>query len=388
MEKKHSEKSEKPWTIDRLSKSTELIEFPEFQREPTVWKLEKKQRLIDSIFRGFDISSIYLYKRDDGKYDCIDGQQRINAIWSYMGINKQDPDNEFFSKIENEVYNDERQFIDVDQKKFVNLNPKYKEQFNNYLLNIVFIIKIKDEDELNLQFIRLQLGAPLRAGEKLNAMKGDMRDLIFNKIKNEFMDMDYFNKTSIRKGRFGRQEVAAQILLNAFSKKETDEFHRSRYDDLQEFFKIKENFSAADKRVIEDVIQTLRIIESHFDKNLMYINNKALAVSVFLFVNEMRELKREKEIKDFVEFLIKFLKTKQWQVSKGLDMNKEYRDILNYQTSLTQAANEKTAIQNRHDFWRTYFTYYKKNRKQIIGDEEYKKIGDAEKEREKYKLLA
>lgn len=386
MEKKHSEKNEKPWTIDRLSKSTNVIEFPEFQREPTVWKLEKKQKLIDSIFRGFDISSIYLFKRDDGKYDCIDGQQRINAIWSYIGINKQDPDNEFFSKIDNEVYNDAKHFLDIDQKKYENLDPKYKNRFNNYDLNIVFITKIDEEDELNLQFIRLQLGAPLRAGEKLNAMKGDMRDLVFNKIKNEFIEMDYFKESSIRKGRFGRQEVASQILLNAFSKKEYNEFHRSRYDDLQEFFKTKENFSSADKRIIDEVVQTLKFIEKYFGKNLIYINNKALAVSVFLFVIEMRELKREKEIREFVEFLIKFLKTKQWQVSKGLDINKEYREILNFQTSLTQAANEKTAIQNRHDFWRNYFSYYKKNKGLIIGDEEYNKRGDADKEREGIEL--
>ncbi len=64
------------WTIEKLIKLSAIIEFPEFQREPTIWRLDKKQRLIDSIFRGFDISSIYLCKREDGKYDCIDGQQK------------------------------------------------------------------------------------------------------------------------------------------------------------------------------------------------------------------------------------------------------------------------------------------------------------------------
>ena len=386
MDKRNSTKMEKPWNIEKLSKSRDIIEFPEFQREPTVWNLEKKQRLIDSIFRGFDISSIYLYSRDSGKYDCIDGEQRINAIWSYMGINEGDPDNAFHSKIGNEVYDDESRYQEVNQTRFANLKPKWKQIFEDYELNIRFIPKRYDEFELNLQFIRLQFGAPLRAGEKLNAMQGDMRNLIFNKSNNELIESDYFNQTNIRKGRFGRQEIAAQIILNTFSKKETGEFHRSRFIDLQEFFKSKVNFSSSDKKNIEEVKRTLKIIEKYFKSNLSYINNKAIAVSVFLFVNELLELTKEKEVNEFVEFFIKFLKTKAWQVSKGIDMNHAYRDILNFQTNLTQAAGEKSAIQNRHDFWRDYFSYYKSKGGIIKGDEEYDKTGNADKERDKINL--
>lgn len=103
-------------------------------------------------------------------------------------------------------------------------------------------------------------------------------------------------------------------------------------------------------------------------------------------MNELRVLEKEKDTSDFVKFLIKFLLTKEWQVSKGLDMNQAYREILNFQTSLTQAAGEKTAIQNRHDFLRDYFLFYKKRRGLIKGDEVYNKKGDADKERKEIKL--
>ena len=65
-------------------------------------------------------------------------------------------------------------------------------------------------------------------------------------------------------------------------------------------------------------------------------------------------------------------------------MNQEYRELLNFQTSLTQAANEKTAIQNRHDVLRDYFNFYKKNKNMIKGDEVYDKKGNADRERENY----
>ena len=69
-------------------KNYKSIEFPEFQREPTVWDLNKKRKLIDSMFSNFDIASIYLHKSEDGNYECIDGRQRINAIISYLGLNE------------------------------------------------------------------------------------------------------------------------------------------------------------------------------------------------------------------------------------------------------------------------------------------------------------
>ncbi|MFA6979350.1 MAG: DUF262 domain-containing protein [Ignavibacteriaceae bacterium] len=385
MEKKYFMKDDKPWTIEKLAKSKELIEFPEFQRE-SVWRLDKKQKLIDSIFRGFDISSIYLFQRDDGQYDCIDGEQRINAIWSYLGTNDGDQDNEFHSKIVNEIYDDKRRFDTVDQKRFKNLNEKTQKKFLDHEVNIVFITKIDEDDELNLQFIRLQIGVPLNAGEKLNAMQGDMRNLIFNKEDNDFIDRDFFNKSGFRKGRFGRQEIAAQILLNIFSKKETNEFHKSRYVDLQEFFKKKVKLLSSDRKIIEETKHTMKIIEKYFKTNLEHINNKGIAVSVFLFVNELLELKKEKEINDFVEFFLKFLKTRSWQVAKGIDIDRAYRNILNFQTNLTQAAGEKTAIQNRHEFLGDYFDYYKKTGGIIKGDEEYNKTGNADKERDKVKI--
>ncbi len=356
------------WTVEKLLEESNKIEFPEFQREPTIWRLDKKQRLLDSMIRGFDISSIYLCKREKGKYDCIDGQQRINAIWSYIGINDNDPDNSFHIKMDNEVYDDEGVYDTVDQKRFENLEPKWQKKIQNYKLNIVFINEIKDDEELNLQFLRLQLGAPLRAGEKLNAMKGDMRNLIFGK-NSGLIEFDYFTNTGIRKGRFGRQEVAAQILINAFSRSEEGEFHRSRYVDLQEFFKQKETLNAADKRIVEDVKKNLVKIAKYFKMDLAIINNKAIAVSVYLFICDIAD----KDIKIFIEFFKKFLKTKEWQLSMGLDMNRAYRELLNFQTSLTQAAGEKVAIEKRHDFWKDYFEYYMENKGLIKGDKEFKK---------------
>jgi hypothetical protein len=221
-----------PWSIRKLTENLDKIEFPEFQREPTVWNLEKKQLLIDSILREFDISSIYFYKKNKESYDCIDGRQRINAISSYLGLNGEDLfDNKFHLKIFNEIYDDRSKFKDANQRRFENLEPKWKEKILNYKLNIVVIEDIEKEEELNLLFLRLQIATILNAGEKLHAMLGEMHDKVFYDISQH----EFFNKMSIPSRRYYKEIVASQIAINVFSKKYEESFHRARYIDLQDF---------------------------------------------------------------------------------------------------------------------------------------------------------
>jgi len=177
------EKSNTYWTIKELFEKHNSIEFPEYQREPTVWSLEKKQRLIDSILRGIDIASIYLFKKEDNSYDCIDGRQRINAILSYLNKNPTDTeDNGFHVTIVNEIFTDTGQIQEANDKRFVNLTRQFQDRIWNYRISVVIIESVDNEDELNLFFLRLNLGQILNAGERLHAMIGDMREFIFNDI--------------------------------------------------------------------------------------------------------------------------------------------------------------------------------------------------------------
>jgi hypothetical protein len=372
------------WTIEELRKNINKIEFPEFQREPTVWNLEKKQRLIDSILRDFDISSIYFFEKEDGNYDCIDGRQRINAILSYLGINDSDEDhNGFHLKIENEIYDDKGSFNKANEKRFERLDSKWQKKIREYKLNIVIVTNIDLDEELNLLFLRLQIASVLNAGEKLHAMTGDIRDWIFYDI----IKHSFFKSIRIPQRRYAKEQVASQIALNIFSKRDNGTFRRSRYVDLQDFFKQYNRFTADDKKLIKDIKQRLDLIFKHFGKNLAYINNRAIAVSVYLFVSDLIEQKKEVEIKHFAEFYVKFLKTIRWQIPQGVKMHSAYYDLLRFQTNVSQAAGEKTAIERRHDFLEEYFYYYKNNRGLIKGDKEYKKATRREPtERNKIKL--
>lgn len=54
-----------------------------YQRK-LVWTVDEKQYLIDSIQKGLPIPLILLAQTNDGRYEVIDGLQRLNAIFSFI----------------------------------------------------------------------------------------------------------------------------------------------------------------------------------------------------------------------------------------------------------------------------------------------------------------
>ena len=219
-------KDAKFWRVEQLEKQFPAINFPEYQREPNIWSRTAKQRLIDSILRYFDIASIYLYE-EDGSLDCIDGRQRIGAIMSFLNSNKEDQeDNGFPLRMHNEIFREkDPPFAEYDGKTFSELrelandhdDPGAKALIKHFLEYQITVIRLSEADrpeEFNLQFTRLNLGTIINAGEKLHAMIGEMRDICFKR----FVNNPFLAKINIPTRRYARQQVAAQILAQVFSK--------------------------------------------------------------------------------------------------------------------------------------------------------------------------
>src|SRR5690606_28562474 len=63
---------------------------PGFQRD-SVWSVNDRKKLIQSILQNYPIPSIFLYKSTDDngrhKYDVLDGKQRIESVLMFIGAN-------------------------------------------------------------------------------------------------------------------------------------------------------------------------------------------------------------------------------------------------------------------------------------------------------------
>jgi hypothetical protein len=141
---------------------------------------------------------------------------------------------------------------------------------------------------------------------------------------------------------------------------------------LQDFFKEYTKFEAKDKETIFNIKRKLDKIVDNFGNELENIRSRAIAVSIYLFVGQLLDTGKENEIKQFLEFFKVFLLTLKWQLPLGVQMHPAYYDLLKFQTNVTQAAGEKSAIERRHNFLGEYFYYYKETKK-IKGDDDYLK---------------
>src|SRR5689334_11869950 len=78
--------NKKPWPLKTIHGIRERIDTnPDFQR-PSVWSTPQKQLLVDTILRDYDVPKLYWRKigTKPDKYDVVDGQQRLRAIWDFF----------------------------------------------------------------------------------------------------------------------------------------------------------------------------------------------------------------------------------------------------------------------------------------------------------------
>lgn len=62
----------------------EIIIDPEFQRLFR-WDIGQKSKLIESLLLGIPLPSIFVFEKEDGKWELVDGLQRVSTILEFMG---------------------------------------------------------------------------------------------------------------------------------------------------------------------------------------------------------------------------------------------------------------------------------------------------------------
>lgn len=70
--------------IVNMYKDEEFIINPDFQRLFR-WEIGQKSKLIESLLLGIPLPSIFVFERDDSKWELIDGLQRISTLLEFMG---------------------------------------------------------------------------------------------------------------------------------------------------------------------------------------------------------------------------------------------------------------------------------------------------------------
>lgn len=88
------------WTINDLLKKynkKSLDLNPSYQRK-FIWSLKDQQTLIDSINKGYAIPNIFLFEKEKGEYEMVDGQQRTRTLLGFINEQFKTFDGKLYSK--------------------------------------------------------------------------------------------------------------------------------------------------------------------------------------------------------------------------------------------------------------------------------------------------
>ena len=368
------------WTVSQLSSRYDEIYFPEYQREPNIWRRDAKQRLIDSMMRRFDIAPIYMTEHKNGIIECVDGRQRTGAIMAFLGRNDRDVDVGFDFRVLNELYDDgEHPFVEMNHLSYRQIAERpdvvaaeFIRRLESYQMTVVILSEVRDDNEFNLQFARLNLGMIINSGEKLNAMVGDLGDVCFRDLAQH----PFLGVTSAPERRYGREQTVAQILAHVFSIERSRGrgrrrvYARTRYFDLQRLFKAYTTMGEEEWEWVEK-LRTLfdRLVAGR--DNFVGIRSRAMLVSTVMLAYT-EGVGSEEEAWELSEFIRELITRLKWQLSLGLDVDPEYRYLVEqFQKYLTQASVEKAAVTGRATLLAKEYARWK-DTSDLRGDMEYR----------------
>lgn len=139
-------------------RENKLVVNRKYQRK-LVWTLEEKERLIDTILRGYPIPLFLLAERKDEStniyYEIIDGLQRLNAIFTFIEnfypYNNKYFDVEQLARVKQLA---EEGIIDVNEEKNKKLDDQECADFLDYQLAIT-VFPVLSENEITDVFNRI-----------------------------------------------------------------------------------------------------------------------------------------------------------------------------------------------------------------------------------------
>lgn len=336
------------WSVEKLHKERTRISFPEYQREKSLWVPEKKSLLIDSILRDIDIPKLYFNLLSDKSIEVIDGQQRLWSIWEFL--------------------DDEYPYREGGKRKlFSKLPTNQRRRIESYSFQVT-VFEEADDDYLRVLFIRLQLGLLLNTGEKLNAAKGKMKQLVFEKLANH----PFIEQIGISKKRFAKQTLCGQISINSFMREKLHLFARTRYDDLEHFFNEYQNPQGTDfelfRRESKRILEVMDCLLECFGDKTKNLKNRSYILSIYLLVEEILGedgILSAKEQKLFSAFSFQLWKRLREEARLGID--RKNRELFSFQALLSSAPGEAYQIERRHEKLREYYEHFK-NKGKIKGD--------------------
>lgn len=306
--------------IDKIFRRRDRYDIPDWQRQE-VWNREKKQRLIDSILRGWKLPKFYFIESTGDDFLVEDGQQRLNAIWEFFS-NELPLSADSAKKFGGRLYRD--------------LPRTIADKFDDFEITYDLISGATDE-ELKEFFRRLQEGMPLTSSEKLNAIPSKLTDYC-----RSMAGHDFFRKTvAIPNTRYAHFDIMAKVATVEIEGLDAG----LRLDDIQTVFLAQKSF-ASSSAVGKRLKMSLDFLQKAFKSKGGPLRTRTIVQSLLTLTCKLvatnRSAGNEPKLRRFFE---KFMSELAEQVEMGQSATDS--DYVTFQRSVS--ANVKGAARTRQE---------------------------------------
>lgn len=248
---------------------------PDFQRGE-VWSEAKRQRLIDTILRGWQMPPIHVVAIPDSQeLEVLDGQQRLAAIRDFSR-------NEL--TIDGQIAPWHAEISMLGGKAFSRIGQQWQRRFNQYPVRVFTITEYAPDEPYEL-FFRLNQPTTLTAAEQRNAFFGPARGQIKHLV-------ELAKECGLSKERIGFSNARMaydDVLARACMFREACSFNaRVTAGALADQYRSKVAFQDSTVHSVEDAIRffALGLISARQPMRL----NKATFLSWLLFCCDNRAL--------------------------------------------------------------------------------------------------
>ena len=232
------------------------------------WTDLQKRMFIDSVFRDYRIPAFYFHKKETSAgsftntyYDIVDGQQRIDAIFSFSegAFPLLDPSSDGGFRFPNFVKNDSCIW---GGKRFNELSEELKDKLKSQEV-VIYEITTSNENEIRDLFIRLQGGTPLTPQDKRDSWPGNFTEFVLRIGGKTGVDKWYGHNLFKEVAKLGnesrRRQLVAQIFMLFFSVRNEKKFCDLKSLNIDEFYHAHVDFdeTSNEAKRFEEICQTL-----------------------------------------------------------------------------------------------------------------------------------
>ncbi|MBN3061492.1 DUF262 domain-containing protein [Pectobacterium versatile] len=200
------------------------IYVPEYQRD-FVWDQARQSKMIESIMLGLPIPSIFIAEDSNGRFEIVDGSQRIRTLSAYL-----------HDELELEGL---KKITSLNRTKFSSLDPSRQRKFKNTALSIIVLAETASEEMRNDLFERINKGADLL--RNMEARKGiypgEFTDFIYKECSVNSTFRGLVNLSNVVKNRQEYEELIVRFFALVDLYPRYGGFSRSVGNALDEYMK-------------------------------------------------------------------------------------------------------------------------------------------------------